>query len=305
MKNFLLTTTAKITKRIYPFKGFGRIIKSINYIFLRLGVDPINNAFLKDGTTMIIDLRSFELFSFYLGNYDKKYITDLKKLIKKNSLFIDVGANIGLYSIALAKHIIKNQLRSKVYAFEPLDSNFKRLKKNISLNNLEKYCIPFQIGLSDKKGKAQLTLREDFKAGSLTGNAAIRTSNKFDRGFASETIDLDTLDNFCENLDLNKKSFLIKIDIEGHEDFFLRGAKKFISENKPTIFMEVNKPYYSSRGVNIDLTFKNCIPSNYVILRFCSDSKKWIKTDLNKCKNIDNVFLVDLDYLDEFIELIN
>ena len=67
--------------------------------------------------------------------------------LDKNSFLMDVGANIGLYSIYAAKKNIKG-----VLSIEPESQNFAILNKNIYLNNLSNKITTLNIGFSDKNG---------------------------------------------------------------------------------------------------------------------------------------------------------
>src|ERR1035437_6524684 len=81
------------------------------------------------------------------------------------------------------------------------------------------------------------------------------------------------------------------MDIEGHEDFCLEGGQRVIREHRPTILMEVNKPYYSARGVKLDERFLPLIPDRYSIYRHADSVWRRI-VSFNDCSNIDNVFLI-------------
>ena len=100
---------------------------------------------------------------------------------------------------------------------------------------------------------SEITLREDFSEGAETGNAAIPTNDEFDEGFARVPIELTTLDIVWADQKFHPPHIdMIKLDIEGHEDFFLRGAQATVDSQRPTILMEVNKPYYRARGVELN-----------------------------------------------------
>ena len=73
----------------------------------------------------------------------------------KSYIIIDVGANIGVYSIFAA-----NANNTIVYAFEPMIDNFKLLSENIRLNQLEKRILPFNSAVGVKKEKRNLYLGE-------------------------------------------------------------------------------------------------------------------------------------------------
>jgi FkbM family methyltransferase len=216
----------------------------------------------------------------------------LDALLDPNDYFLDIGANIGFYSVSMGAKI-RAKGKGKVIAFEPFEGNYNRLKHNVELNNLDEYCILYQMGLSNENTDSLITLREDFDGGSNTGNASIVINEEIDGRFEKVPVKLLKLDDFWKKHDYDKgKIGLIKMDIEGHEDFCLEGGASVISEHRPTILMEVNKPYYKARGVvSLDELFLPLIPERYSIYR--SNKKQWIQiSTLDKCKELDNVFLV-------------
>jgi len=73
--------------------------------------------------------------------------------INDNSVVIDIGANIGVYSIFAAQS--KNTI---VYAYEPMVDNFNLLRENIKLNKLEKNIFPFNLAVGARKEKRKLYL---------------------------------------------------------------------------------------------------------------------------------------------------
>ncbi|MES3037951.1 MAG: FkbM family methyltransferase, partial [Bdellovibrionota bacterium] len=81
----------------------------------------------------------------------------------ENSVFFDVGANVGLFSIFAAK--IRG---AQVYSFEPFWGNFFHLKENIELNGVTHKVTPFNLGLSDHNSFLSLRL-EDTESGSSGG----------------------------------------------------------------------------------------------------------------------------------------
>ena len=66
----------------------------------------------------------------------------------------------------------------------------------------------------------------------------------------------------------NRKIDIIKVDIEGHEDYFMKGAKETLRTHRPIILTEVNKPYYETRKNSLDEIFFPIIPPNYKIFKF-------------------------------------
>ena len=296
--NKCLNVLSGITRRLVYHRKLNQLYKHFNRIALVLGAEPIVNAKMEDNTTMLVDLSTkTERISFYTGKYDPELIAVIHSLFNPNRCFLDIGANIGFYSISMGNLIRSKKSTGSVISFEPFGGNYLRLIKNLEMNNLNETCKANPFGLSNKSDETEITLREDFKHGSNTGNAAIRTSEAMDKGFKVSPIKLEKLDdiwlkdyNDCGNIDI------IKIDIEGHEDFCLEGGQEVIKKHRPTILMEVNKPYYVARHVKLDERFFPLIPENYSIYK--QKGLKWKRIEsLNVCKTIDNVFLVPQEKL--------
>jgi len=164
---------------------------------------------------------------------------DWIRSFKKNNIFYDVGANVGMYSIfaALISEV-------KVYAFEPESNNFQTLMQNIADNNLVDLISPFPIGISDKTELSKLHISA-FEAGSshhtvgknlLDHNSLEVISNTFSQGIFSTTID-----DLCLVWKLPYPSYL-KIDVDGIEGKIINESKKILSSSKlESILIEINE----------------------------------------------------------------
>lgn len=154
-------------------------------------------------------------------DYEKDTFDQLFNEFKENDTFIDVGANIGRYSILVAK---KGGI---VYSFEPLKSNLNSLYNNIKLNDLGNKIKVYEIGLGDKKRKAQISYLP-FKHGEAL--LVLDTKGK------KELVNIDLLDNLKI---VPQRNCFLKIDVEGFEYEVLKGAKNFIKKYKPRIIIEI------------------------------------------------------------------
>jgi FkbM family methyltransferase len=292
----IIAAGSTVTRNIPYFCGLGSVCRRINKQILKFNPSPIVKAKMKDGTIIIVDLRTdTEMPAYWLGKYDDDFIKIICSIFNHDSIFLDVGANIGFYTVAIGAHIRSRNGFGKVISFEPFEGNFTRLIENIEVNSLDDLCKPYKFGLSDTSHDSLITLREDFSKGSGTGNAAIPTNDKFDQGFKTAIIKLERLDDFWKNSSFNYSEIdFIKVDIEGHEDFFLRGGAETIAACRPTILLEVNKPYYRARGVGLDSTFLCLITESYLILRRKYKNKCDYEKihSLDQCRELDNVFLV-------------
>jgi len=77
--------------------------------------------------------------------------------LRPGDVFVDVGANIGLFSVTAANRVGDT---GKVYAFEPAAKTFHRLSENININNLRN-IQPFQLALSNEPGESYFYISED------------------------------------------------------------------------------------------------------------------------------------------------
>ncbi len=203
----------------------------------------------------LLETKIFGKYIFYYLSNDKyvgqrialeKYEPYETKLIlgqtKKGDVAVDVGANIGYYTILLADKVGKN---GKVYAFEPDKTNFEILVKNIKANNL-KNVVAVNAAVGSKNGKDYLyKSRENFgdhklfkpTLPSLNPPKAVA----FRRAGEREVIKLIKLDDFLANTKID----LMKIDTQGWEPEVIEGAKELIKKNKPIIFLEYSPASYS------------------------------------------------------------
>jgi FkbM family methyltransferase len=151
---------------------------------------------------------------------------------KNSELFLDIGANIGLYSWIAVSHRVK-----EIYLFEPDLINVGLLAKTIKGNSLEACCIiPMAMG-------KQIGMARFFpdSASGATGSLKDYSRNKSSLHHAYgmgdyHSVPTITLDAF---IDLARgKRTLIKIDVEGAEMDVLAGGMQFIESIKPHILME-------------------------------------------------------------------
>ena len=156
----------------------------------------------------------------------------------KNTIFWDIGANIGLYSIFNAI----NNPDSETYAFEPSTSNLRILSRNISINNLDQKIKIFTNPLTENDIQFLNMKEKNFQEGSAFNN--------FDRTYNSR---LDKKYNNCyQILGMNIKYILsnnilkypnyIKIDVDGNEDLIINGAGVLLKNKKiKSILCEIDE----------------------------------------------------------------
>lgn len=160
-----------------------------------------------------------------ITNYLLNYIKD-----NKIDAFIDIGANIGYYTLLLASYNIKT------YSFEPNKINFKLLTENIELNNFNN-SITYNIGLGDKNDNINFYYNTE-KSGH--GSCLSNIKNKQNL-YLEDTIKINKLDN----MNITDNNILLKIDIEGYEYNALLGMKEMLSKKQiKCLCIEISRVFY-------------------------------------------------------------
>lgn len=131
--------------------------------------------------------------------------------INQNDVFVDVGANVGHYSMLAAKN------KAKVFAFEPVKNTFCKLEKNIKLNNLQDNVVLYNLGVGNKNETLEFITDKD-----VMNSVATNVSPK------NEQIEVVQLDHKLNGINPT----MLKIDVEGYEWFVLEGAKNILSSNE-------------------------------------------------------------------------
>jgi len=280
-----------------PIRGRERAGVLVNRLFWPSADDAIDLAPMRLGYKMFVDLRSYtEYPSYYTGDYcEPAAIRTCLRLLDADSVVLDVGANVGFWSVALAKAVFP---AGALFAFEPHERNFLRLRKNLELNGLLRDDSIYQMGLSDRSATLTLSLREDFQSGASTGNAAIVEGDA--HGFAVVSIEVRSLDEVFPRLGRTRLDF-IKVDIEGHEDAFLRGSSQTLERFRPVIYSEINDGYFANRGLRAALWFSQWAETNgYDIAVLHGKRVSFVRLDDTKDAQLD-AFLVPREKVDWFL----
>ncbi len=172
------------------------------------------------GSKMYVDSRDIGVTPFLLewGFYEKYETALFKRLVKKGMVVLDIGANVGYYTL-LAAHLVGDE--GKVFAFEPDPYNFDLLCKNIEVNGYRN-VIPVRKAVSSKSGKRKFFLDKNNLGGHSLSKANVGTS-------ASITIEATSLDDYFKNTDY--KVDVIKMDVQGLEMEVLEGMTNTINRN--------------------------------------------------------------------------
>lgn len=159
----------------------------------------------------------------YTGLHEFPDMAYLLHVLRPEDVFVDVGANVGSYTILACKAV-----GARGYAFEPIPTTHSRLVENLRLNRLEQKVQHPNVGIGDKSGELLFTSDND------TVNHALA------EGEASAnvvSVEVTTLDKILAD----ESPSLIKIDVEGFEKPVLLGAQSVLANaSLHSVIMELN-----------------------------------------------------------------
>jgi len=183
---------------------------------------------------------------FRTGKWEEHLLGISKFIISgiERPLILDIGANLGAYSIPLAKNI--QNIGGEIIGFEPQRIVYYQLCGNIILNRLDNYHAIY-CALGGESGYIDVP-EIDYEANNNVGGFSL--DKKFRELNGSETYVKNTAKNKVpliklDDFDLDRDPALIKIDVEGFELNVLRGGAEFLEKNNyPPLLFEVWDSYW-------------------------------------------------------------
>ena len=237
------------------------------------------------------------------STYDTANFAIIETILKSGDYFIDVGANIGIYSLVASKIVGPS---GSVLSFEPVSSIFDKLTKNIAINAPSNIST-VNAALSSFSGSTEiLSIKVDqFRQGTSTLQFNDNVQELGEDAFYKERVTVVTLDHFLDQKQLESLKF-IKIDVEGHELKVLEGAKSTILKLKPFLllehdqsrlnFMEISEVDFRNLFMSLGyLCYEIIFTKNKINLREFSFDRS-LKTNnilcchLDKAKTLSNYF---------------
>ncbi len=171
--------------------------------------------------------KGFGKFIYAFREYYEPELAYLEKVLSPGKVFIDVGANFGVYTLVASKLVGTS---GRVIAFEPTAQSFAILRQNIALNHFANVRA-FQFALAQRRGKAWLYHGWDPVGNSLGKDPLC--------GNEGEEVQTEALDKLLEEKGIDRVH-AIKIDVEGAEELVLRGAIRCLTTHRPIVIFEFN-----------------------------------------------------------------
>ncbi|WP_276135008.1 FkbM family methyltransferase [Polluticoccus soli] len=159
----------------------------------------------------------------------------LKNLVANASVVFDIGANVGIISVLLAKAM---KPRTKIYSFEPVPSTFVMLADNARVQDGNAAVIANNLAISNGVGDIFFTNRTTH-----TINNILRSPEQ-----GAISVKATTVDVFCKENNVTPN--VIKVDVEGAEFFALEGMTKTLQQNDCIVLVEIHKSMLADFGVD-------------------------------------------------------
>lgn len=220
------------------------------------------------GVTIKVDLFSPSEIKYFI--HKEEYLeVELKKL-KEGDTFVDIGANIGYYSLLASKSVVQ---KGRVYSFEPSQREYMKFLTNIQINNISN-IIPVNSAVGKESSLIELEIKKYHTGGNSIVRDELSPSNKI-------TVRQTTLDQFIKEYKITEIE-LLKIDVEGFEFNVLNGLKESLSNRiVKRIFIEITPRFLKS--------FDHSVENIYSYLQ---DAGFYPEKGINDARQYDELFIL-------------
>lgn len=223
---------------------------------------PLTFPLTADGERLTVpgNLRYTTVTAYLLRDRLEPDLHFLPNLLGRGGVFVDIGANIGVYALRAASLV---GAEGRVIAVEPGAEALEALNRNLALNpQLSVTVVP--KALSDHEGEATLHhvgAGYDPQAYSLVPDAS---------AVGGETVPLTTLDIVCRDAGLTRVD-VVKIDAEGVEPQVLAGGRETLERMRPIVISEMNSHIQSGRRDVTDQVWRFLGELGYTFHRVVDD----------------------------------
>jgi FkbM family methyltransferase len=189
------------------------------------------------------------ILAFYLGLYEESSMKFLIKYLRPDDVFVDVGANVGVYTVLAA-----GVCGARVHAFEPVSLAYRALQDNVSLNGLKDRVTLHKCGVGSQRSAAFITT-------SRKGSNAISIGNGHG---PVEEIEINALDQML-GADVPE---MIKVDVEGYEEQVLLGAINLLTSGRVNVVIVEGIARHVGDDVRIERCFATLAGCGFKLCTF-------------------------------------
>jgi FkbM family methyltransferase len=223
--------TLKFIKKFPIRKGKERIVDYIRK-FSSFSEGTMRQAVIDNDVPIFVDIfERIQSYMYFIGEYERYETRKFIHSIKSDDVVLDLGANIGYFSLIASKLVGQ---KGHVFSFEASPKIYELLCENCSLSN--KNISHFNLAVAEKEETLKFNLPRDPKE---QGSGSLSTNNTGDIEIKGISID-----QFVQTENITRLNF-IKMDIEGAEVKALLGMKKTIFNYRPKILFEFSPSRYN------------------------------------------------------------
>lgn len=190
----------------------------------RVSPGPIAVDFVEGSRLLVRPGMTGATGNVYAGLHEFPDMAFVLHALRPNELLLDVGANVGSYTILASK-----VLGARCIAFEPIPAAFAALQDNVHLNDVA-HCVDLRrVAVGEQSGVARMTTELD------TGNRIAEPDRADENTIEVPVVALDDVEAAAQ-------AALVKIDVEGHEASVLAGARRLLERpGLLGVIMETNR----------------------------------------------------------------
>jgi FkbM family methyltransferase len=249
-------------------------------VFSRIYKFPVVYPFTQNSKLLVWSGLAGATGNVYCGLHEFEDMAFLLHLLRADDLFVDIGANIGSYTI-----LSSAEIGAGTISIEPIPETYNYLLQNIAINNVSQKVKALNIGLGSEKNILKFTNEFD------TGNhvASADTLNYV-------SVNVDTLDSILGE----KRPVLLKIDVEGFEAEVIKGAVNTLQNaSLKAIIIELNgsgnRYGYNDHDIHLKL-----LESGFKAMAYLPFERRLIETPPNNEHN--TLYIRDLDFVQQRIK---
>ena len=166
-----------------------------------------------------------------VGDYEKEF-SYFMEMLPANGAILDIGANIGIMTVALARKCPQ----AVIYSFEPIPANIQALERVIRFYNLKNVQV-FPFALGEKNSQVKMIMPREKKS-KMQGLSHVVMPGEMEQEGEVFSIPMQEMDNIKE-LNNSERITAIKVDVENFELFVLKGGVTLLKKHHPLIYCEL------------------------------------------------------------------
>jgi FkbM family methyltransferase len=188
--------------------------------------ENITECYLRGGIPLLVNSANFGLPAALIAGipWEPENLDILLSFLRPDSVVLDVGANVGYFSILLGRRLAEG---GQVHAIEPHPDLTVILRRNVLINSLEKRVTVHCTAASDACGQVEIFYPDEH----LGGGSIHVKSDELGRTIIAPAVRLDDL------LPAGFRAGIVKIDVELHELAVLKGMRQIISRSPEAVFL--------------------------------------------------------------------